>query len=65
MAICSPATVRDNCGLLGPYWASARFTGVLGRHYAPWQRNRWRRTVNRLTSAQVTRRRCMFFFCIS
>ena len=29
MSICSPATVRDNWGLLGPYWASARFTGLV------------------------------------
>ncbi len=29
MAICSPATVRDNWGLLGPHWASARFTGLV------------------------------------
>jgi hypothetical protein len=25
----SPATVRDNWGLLGPYWASARFSGLV------------------------------------
>jgi hypothetical protein len=29
MVICSPATVRDNWGLLGPYWASAWFTGLV------------------------------------
>ena len=26
----------------------------LGTHYAPWQRSRWRRAMNRLASAQVT-----------
>jgi hypothetical protein len=34
----------------------------LPTHYAPWQRNRCRRTINRLASAQVTSRRCVFFF---
>jgi hypothetical protein len=29
MAIYSPATVRDNRVLLGPYWASAWFTGLV------------------------------------
>jgi hypothetical protein len=31
-------------------------------HITRLQRNRWRRTMNRLASAQVTSKRCVFFF---
>jgi hypothetical protein len=34
---------------------------ALPTHYAAWQRNRCRRTINRLASAQVTSRRWVFF----
>ena len=35
MVICSPATVRDNWGLLRPHRASARFTGLILRTHYP------------------------------
>src|SRR5690348_18415026 len=41
---------------------SAHLSAGLRTHYAPWQRNRCRRTMNGLASAQVTSRRCVFFF---
>jgi hypothetical protein len=63
MLISSPATVRGNRG---------RFGAVLGclhglptrlrTDYARWKRNKWRRAMNRLASAQVKSRRCVFFF---
>src|SRR5262249_9470062 len=56
----------DCAGQLGPAGGRiGRPPGLpawLRTHYAPWQRKRWRRIVNRLASAQVTRRRCVFFF---
>jgi MFS family permease len=41
---------------------SAHLLAGLRTNYARWQRNRCRRTMNRLASAQVTSRRCVFFF---
>jgi IS5 family transposase len=40
---------------------SAQASGVARPSYASWQRNRCRRAMNRLASAQVTMRRCAFF----
>ena len=43
------------------YWCVQRLPTWLPTRYAPWQRNRCRRTINRLASAQVTSRRWVFF----
>src|SRR5881392_2516419 len=44
---------------------SAHLSAGLRTHYAAWQRNRCRRIMNRLASAQVTSRRCVFFLRIA
>ena len=36
------------CGVIGGF---GRFSSMVQAHYAPWQRNRWRRATNRLASA--------------
>jgi hypothetical protein len=52
-------------GLLGGVdriGAAARLPARLQTHYALWRPNSRRRAMNRLASAQVTSKRCVFFF---
>jgi hypothetical protein len=57
---------RPLYGIIGVCWGRIgrphSLPAWLRTHYAPWQHNRWRRPMNRLASAQVTRRRWVFFF---
>ena len=62
MGFCSLATARADFGLGGAVLGLHTYSAGLQTHYAPWQRNKCGLTMNRLASAQVTSRRCVFFF---
>ena len=62
MVICSVSTKRVYWAALMPYWGGCTVAGLVADTLRLWQPDSFRRVMNRLASAQVTSRRCVFFF---